>query len=131
MKHKYDNEQNINKIKNYNILMKDKNINILVDTWNIALILFLKCDVTKLSHNVILRRPSSPPLTWDVIYGCPPQVFGSYAWIYRNIHPYYIISRIQPYLRGTMEQYLRGMSADWRKSHFTNLHLSWNDGRIL
>ena len=46
----------------------------LVDTCNIALILFLKCDVTKfripLSHNVTLRRPP-PPLTCDVIYGWP------------------------------------------------------------
>ena len=45
---------------------------------NIALILFLKCDVTKfrippapLSHNVILRRPRPPLLTCDVIYGNP------------------------------------------------------------
>ena len=49
----------------------------LVDTCNIALILFLKCDVIKfriphpLSHNVTLRRPPPPPLTCDVIYGCP------------------------------------------------------------
>jgi hypothetical protein len=49
----------------------------LVDTCNMALILFLKCDVTKfritlpLSHNVTLRRPPSAPLTCDVIYGCP------------------------------------------------------------
>ena len=41
----------------------------LVDTWNIALILSLKCDVTKfrisrppLSHNVTLRWPPSVPL---------------------------------------------------------------------
>ena len=46
----------------------------LVYTCNIALILFLKCDVTKfripppLSHNVTLRRPP-PPLTCYVIYG--------------------------------------------------------------
>ena len=44
----------------------------LVYTCNIALILFLKCNVTKLrippplSHNVTLRRPP-PPLTCDVI----------------------------------------------------------------
>ena len=52
--------------------------NNLVDTCNIALILFFKCDVPKfripppsLSHNVILRRLLSPPLTCDIIYGCP------------------------------------------------------------
>ena len=43
---------------------------------NIALILLLKCDVTKFrilppSHNATLRRPPSPPLRCDVIYGCP------------------------------------------------------------
>jgi hypothetical protein len=49
----------------------------LVDTCNIALIIFLKCDVTKfwilspLSHNVTLLRSPSTPLTCDVIYGCP------------------------------------------------------------
>ena len=48
----------------------------LVDVCNIALILFLKCDVITfripppLSHNVTLRRPP-PPLTSGVIYGCP------------------------------------------------------------
>ena len=42
--------------------------------YNLPLILFLKCGVTKfripppLSHNVTLRRPL--PLTCDVIYGC-------------------------------------------------------------
>ena len=57
--------------------MKDKNVNILVEMCNIALILFLKCDVTKfriptpLSHNLTLRRPPPLPLTCDVIYGCP------------------------------------------------------------
>ena len=51
----------------------------LVDTCNIALILFLKCDVTKfrirpppsLSHNDTLCRLPLPPLTCDVIYGWP------------------------------------------------------------
>ena len=50
----------------------------MVDTCNIAVILFFKCDVTKFrippsppSHNVTLHRPSLPPLTCDVIYGCP------------------------------------------------------------
>ena len=50
----------------------------LVDTCDIALQLFLKCDITKfwippspMSHNVTLRRPPPPPLTCDVIYGCP------------------------------------------------------------
>ena len=48
----------------------------LIYTHNIALILFLKCDVTQfripppLSRNVTLRRPL-PPLTCDVIYGLP------------------------------------------------------------
>ena len=48
----------------------------LVYTCNIALILFLKRDITKfripppLSHNVTLRRPP-PPLTCDVIYEWP------------------------------------------------------------
>ena len=42
---------------------------------NIALILFLKCDVTEfriplLSHNVKICRPPLPPLMCDVIYGC-------------------------------------------------------------
>ena len=38
----------------------------LVDTFNIGLILFLKCDIAKLrippplSHNVTLRRPPPP-----------------------------------------------------------------------
>ena len=55
----------------------------LVETCNIALILFLKCDVTKfripppLSHNVPLRPPPPPPLTCDVIYGWPLWQFES------------------------------------------------------
>ena len=50
----------------------------LVYTCNIALILFLKCDVTKsrippppLSHNVTISRPPFAPLTCEVIYVCP------------------------------------------------------------
>ena len=49
----------------------------LVGRCNIALILFLKCDVPKFripspfSHNVILRQPPPSPLTCDLIYGCP------------------------------------------------------------
>ena len=48
----------------------------LVDTCNTALMLFLKCDVSKfripplLSQNVTLSRPPPPPLMCDVIYGC-------------------------------------------------------------
>ena len=55
--------------------------------YNIALILFLKCDVTKfripppLSYNVTLRRPS-PPLTCDVIYGWPL----SLIWLACSLH---------------------------------------------
>ena len=55
--------------------MKEWNCFNLVDTCNIALILFLKCDITKfrippspLSLSVTLRRPPPPPLTCDVIY---------------------------------------------------------------
>ena len=50
----------------------------LVDTCNIALILFFKCDVSKfripplpLSHNATPRLLPPPPLTCDVICGCP------------------------------------------------------------
>ena len=48
-----------------------------VYTCNIALILFLKCDVTTfriplpLSHNVTLRRPPPLSLMCDIIYGFP------------------------------------------------------------
>ena len=53
------------------------NYNNLVDTCNIALYFFFKCDVTKfripppLSHNITLCRHPLPPLTCDVISGCP------------------------------------------------------------
>ena len=46
----------------------------LVDTCNIALILFLKCDVTKfrfpppLSYNVTLRRPPPPLNVWPNLW---------------------------------------------------------------
>ena len=52
----------------------------LVDTCNIALILFLKCDVTKfrippppLVTQCDTSSTSSAPLNVDVIYGCPPR----------------------------------------------------------
>ena len=56
--------------------MKDKNLNILVDTCNIALILFLKSDVTKFRIPPPHCHTMSPfvdplTLTCDVIYGWP------------------------------------------------------------
>ena len=55
----------------------------LVDTCNIALILFLKCDVTKcripppLSHNVSLRRPPPALNVWRNLWMAPK------VWIQR------------------------------------------------
>ena len=47
----------------------------LFDTCNIALILFLKCDVTKLSHNLTLRQhPSAPLNVWRNYLWMPPDI---------------------------------------------------------
>ena len=124
IKHRYENEQNINKIKKWSYINKrwklkhlestkfphvyelarhrialsehwmslrvywlscsmfnvQWNCFNLVYTCNIALILFLKCDVTKFRVPppiVTLRRPPPRPLMCDVIYGWPLMPFST------------------------------------------------------
>ena len=66
----------INKIKNCDIiLMKDKNLNILSPRTSKPLlyIIYNSYIYNNLvdTHNVTYRRSPPPPLTCDVIYGCP------------------------------------------------------------
>ena len=60
----------------------------MVDTCNIALIPFLKCNVTKFRSPLLLvtqchtSSTPSPPLTCDVIYGCPLSTEESSLQVY-------------------------------------------------
>ena len=66
----------------------------LVYTFNIALILFLKCDVTKFRIPLLLvtlRRPLLP-LTCDVIYGWP--LFTKKTIDQQNMASYYNSERL-------------------------------------
>ena len=69
----------------------------LVDTCNIALILFLKCGVTKfrippppLSHNITLRRPPPPLNVWRNLWMTPNGTLWSsctITWLQSFLEP--------------------------------------------